>query len=81
MNEANQGAFLRSDTGDLASRSKKKWIVTALSVATLLLLAVYELLFGRLFSVSPVLLDSPGKSTTITWCTITGNQNYLSCGI
>jgi hypothetical protein len=40
----------------MTSRNKKKWIVTALSVATLLLLAVYELLFGRLFPLSPVVV-------------------------
>jgi hypothetical protein len=40
----------------MTSRSKKKWIVAALSVAALLLLAVYELFFGRLFPFSPVVI-------------------------
>ena len=40
----------------MTSKGKKKWAIAALSVAALSLLAVYELLLGRLFPFTPVVV-------------------------
>ena len=40
----------------MTSKGKKKWALAALSVAALSLLAIYELLLGRLFPFSPVVV-------------------------
>jgi hypothetical protein len=40
----------------MTNKSKKRWAIPALSVAALSLLAVYELLLGRMFPFSPVVV-------------------------
>jgi hypothetical protein len=40
----------------MAKRARRTWAIVGLSIATVSLLAVYELLFGRLFPFSPVVV-------------------------